>query len=83
MSRYGYGVTQALLKRLVGEVVTASAPDRIGLLDKLGSGLDDDTRQSLREILADELVATGLRPDDEPNDRGLLIESAIDWLGHQ
>jgi hypothetical protein len=76
-----YGVSEEVLRRLVREVVTARAPDHIGLLDKIGAGIDDDTRQSIREILADELVETGLRPDDEPNERGLLIEAAIAWLG--
>lgn len=63
--------------------ITARAPERIGLIDKLGSRLDQSTREAIRHILADELVETGLRPDDEPNDRGLLIETTIDWLGHQ
>jgi hypothetical protein len=83
MRRYGYGVSEELLRRLVREIVTARAPDQVGLLDKIGSGLDDETRESLREILASELVETGLQSDDEPNERGLLIEGAIAWLGHQ
>lgn len=82
MRRYGFGITEEVLRRLIREVISARAPDRIGLIDKLGSRLDESTRESIRHILADELVETGLRPDDEPNDRGLLIEAAIDWLGH-
>ena len=83
MRRFGYGVSDEVLRRLVREVVSARAPDRIGLIDKLGSRLDQSTRESIRHILADELLETGLGPDDEHNERGLLIESAIDWLGHQ
>jgi hypothetical protein len=40
-----------------------------------------EQRLSLREAAADELCRTGFRPDYEPNQRGLLLEELIDWLG--
>lgn len=83
MRRFGVGVTEEVLRRLIREVVGSRAPEQIGLIDKLGSQrLDQSTREALREVLADELVETGLDQDDEPTERGRLIEAAIDWLGH-
>lgn len=82
MRRYGIGVTEEVFRRLIRETLETRAPDRIGLLDRLGSRIDEVTRESLRELLADELVASGLGPDDEPNEQGILIEAAIDWLAH-
>jgi hypothetical protein len=37
----------------------------------------------LREIVADELLETGLSADNEPNARGHLLEAIIDWLGRE
>lgn len=82
MRRFGVGITEEALRRLTAEVVRTRAPERLGLLDELGSRpLEEGTREVLRGLLADELVETGLDEDDEPNDRGRLIEAAIDWLG--
>lgn len=83
MRGFGFGITEEVLRRLIREVVGERTPEQINLIDKLGSRpLDQSTRETLREILADELVETGLDQDDEPNERGHLIEAAIDWLGH-
>jgi hypothetical protein len=40
--------------------------------------LTDEQRDELREMLTDEFIETGLREDDEPNERGLLLEELID-----
>jgi CRISPR/Cas system-associated endonuclease Cas1 len=83
MSKYGYGVTESLLQRILEEVVRARAPERLSLISRVREGsLVPDEMEELREILADELVEEGLGTDDEPNERGLLVEAAIDWLGH-
>lgn len=83
MRRFGAGVTEEVLRRLIREIVGSRTPEQIGLIDKLGSQpVDQSTRERLREILADELVESGLDPSDEPTERGRLIEAAIDWLGH-
>jgi hypothetical protein len=58
-------VTEKALHRLTQEVLRARAHER----------------ETMRDLLSDEFVETGLGPDDEPNQRGLLIEAAIAWLG--
>ena len=82
--RYGYGVTGTVLVRLLEEVVRARAPEKLMLMAKVSAGsLSSDEREELREVLADALVEEGLGSDDEPNERGRLLEAAIDWLRHQ
>ena len=44
--------------------------------------LTAEQREDLRQAVTDELIETGLRDDDEPNERGLLLEELIDRLGH-
>jgi len=46
------------------------------------AGLTEEHRDELRQTLTHELMETGLREDDEPNGRGLLLEELIDKLGH-
>ncbi len=41
-----------------------------------------EQREDMREAIADELVETGLGEDDEPNEKGLLLENLIDHLGY-
>jgi len=84
VSRYGYGVTEKALERLTHDIVQARSSENLGLVKVVGKRpLTDDERETLREVLADELVETGLGPDDEPNERGRLIEAAIAWLGQR
>lgn len=42
-----------------------------------------EQRFALQQACGDELCTTGLGEDDEPNDRGYLLEELIDWLGHE
>jgi hypothetical protein len=44
--------------------------------------LTGNQRDELRQLITDELCATGLRDDYEPNQRGLLLEELIDRVGH-
>lgn len=37
-------------------------------------------KDELRHALTDELCATGLNADSEPNLRGALLEDLIDWV---
>ena len=84
MKRFGYGVTDAVLLRVIHEVVSTRAPEKLGLIGTLGAApLSADSREAIRGLLADELIENGLGPDDEPNKRGRDVEAAIDWLGHQ
>jgi hypothetical protein len=54
----------------------------IGIVAFQSAVLTNDQREELRQILTDELMETGLGDDDEPNERGLLLEELIDKLGH-
>lgn len=55
----------------------------IGVLGSLQEvQLTEYQREELRQAVTDELTETGLRDDDEPNARGLLLEELIDRLGH-
>lgn len=84
MKRCDYGVTDAVLLRVIHEVVSTRAPEKLSLIGGLRAApLSADSRETIRGLLADELVEKGLGPDDEPNERGRLVAAAIDWLGHQ
>jgi hypothetical protein len=81
MSDRKYGVGAHTLERLIGEVVTARAPENESVLDALSRrSLTVQQREALRELLSRELTETGLDDADEPNPRGHLIEAAISWL---
>jgi|GEM_PF-1039660 len=73
---------EAGLYALLREVVERHCPQ---YLSKLGSGdrLMKHEKFALQQATTDELLATGLREDDEPNERGLLLESLIDFLGKE
>ncbi len=82
MTRYGYSLTQMALRAFVQEVMLARSPEYASLIsDVRRQALSAEQKENIRGILADELVDSGLGPDDEPNDRGRVIEAAIDWLG--
>lgn len=73
----------AKLSALLSEVVWKRNPSMIGIVASFQNiGLTDDQREELRQILTDELIETGLHENDEPNERGLLLEELIDKLGH-
>jgi hypothetical protein len=73
----------AKLSALLSEVVWKRNPEMIGIVASFQNvGLTDNQREDLRQALTDELMETGLREDDEPNERGLLLEELIDKLGH-
>ncbi len=79
-----HGVTEKVLTNLIENVLASRAPDKLPLLASIQSRmLAEDDREAIREVLADELLESGLGPDSEPNERGRLIEAAIDWLGHR
>jgi hypothetical protein len=43
--------------------------------------LEAQQRFDLQQSLGDELCDTGLRADDEPNERGYALEELIDLVG--
>jgi hypothetical protein len=82
--KHGYGVTEEFLATLIEEIVSSRAPEKARLISiAREAALTEEQRESLRGVLSDELADTGLGPDDEPNERGRLIEAAIDWLGRR
>jgi len=52
-------------------------------LGALSADVSEADRESLRQLVADELCELGLRANDEPNEYGLQLEDVIDGLGHQ
>lgn len=73
----------ANLKKLLGEVILKHKPVLLHLLESIGhKPLTIEQREELREIIATELCESGLDANDQPNERGLLLEELIDCLGH-
>lgn len=72
-----------LERQLLSDVVSKWRPELLPLLDVIGHvKLTLEQQEELRQVVAMELVDTGLSQDDEPNPRGLLLENLIDRLGH-
>jgi hypothetical protein len=72
----------ALLSNLLSELVRNYRPDQSNLdAQATLHRLPEKERDELRELFGEELCETGFGPDDEPNERGKMIESLIDWLG--
>jgi hypothetical protein len=66
---------------LLREVLLARGPQFLHLLDSPElTQLTEDQRDQLRELVADELCATGLSVDDEPNQRGVVLDDLIGLL---
>ena len=68
-------------ERLLREVLQRRRPD---LLEWLSPAVAISRREieALILVVADEFSATGLRPDSEPNARGLVLQELIDELNH-
>jgi hypothetical protein len=70
------------LASLLREVTMKHHPDMVSWLDALAPVTPTDQQlQELRQSVGSELCETGLTDDDEPNQRGLLLEELVDWLG--
>jgi hypothetical protein len=67
--------------QFLNEVIRRSNPTLSNVADLVGKvALTEDQREDLREALADELCSTGLKPDGEPNERGLKLDTIIGKL---
>lgn len=69
-------------KQLLYDIAQKHKPS---LLDKILlpiSTLTDSEIDDIILLLSDELCQTGLMPNDEPNNRGLEIESIIDIINN-
>lgn len=70
-------------QQILREVLLNRSPDLLNLLNSSENiRLSESQRDELRQIVTDEFCATGLREDDEPNARGIILEDIIDSLGH-
>jgi len=68
---------------LLREIIMKHNDSLINILDSIGqSKLTTEERENLRELIADELIETGLDENDEPNKRGLMLEKLIDMLAN-
>lgn len=66
---------------LLSEILGKRSPKLLARVETLGIvSLSPSELDAFRDILTDELCETGLRPDSEPNARGLMIEHLIDKL---
>ena len=69
--------------RLLREVVEKRDVASLKMVDVIGQRLlTSQEREDLRHLVADELIDTGLEPNDEHNERGRRLEDLIDWLRH-
>jgi hypothetical protein len=70
-----------MISNFLREAVWRYAPALAGVADLVGkTTLTDEQREDLREVLADKLFSTGLKPDGEPNERGLRLDTIIGGL---
>jgi hypothetical protein len=70
-------------KKILRELLLKHNPSFLPLLDSIGEeALTIEQRESLREVILDEFLETGIEEDDEPNERGRMLEQLIDRLGH-
>lgn len=66
---------------LLGEVIRKRCPHLIRLLDlPQDIEITDSQLDELEEAVSDEFLETGLRNDDTPTARGLLLEDLIGKL---
>lgn len=71
-------------RELLNEVLEArgrSHPELSGIADR--NHLSESDVEQLCLMLTEELIATGLAPDDEPNERGRRLERLIDEVNRQ
>lgn len=69
------------MKELLSEVVRKRCPHLTGLVASLENvELTDAQRDELWDAVANEFSETGLKEDDEPNERGLVLEDLIGRL---
>ncbi len=68
--------------RLLKEIASKHNPSLLSVVTLvIKASVTIEQREQLREVIAMEFVRTGLGKDDEPNERGILLERLIDRLG--
>ena len=66
--------------KVLHEAVMKHAPDLEKAIQRFPGSLSAAELDAFEDCLVYEFTLTGLLPSDEPNERGLLIESVIDIL---
>ena len=67
------------MEYVLRDVVRRRAPQLANIVDQAHFGpLCYEEKEALIAALTEELLSTGLKEDDEPNGRGLLIEDLMD-----
>lgn len=67
---------------ILKEVLSKHHPEWLYIIrDEVPLAFTSEQRFALQQACGDELSATGLMEDDEPNERGYRLEELIDWLG--
>jgi hypothetical protein len=70
------------LVNLIAEVLAKYHPEWVPAFRASGiETFNDEQRFAIRQSCTDELCASGLSADDEPNERGIQLEEIIDVLG--
>jgi hypothetical protein len=70
--------------RVLRHVVLEREPNLSPLVEQIGKRqLSEGERESLRVILAAELLTSGMLDEEEPNSRGALMDEIIGWLSGQ
>lgn len=64
-------------RALLLEVLNSRAPDMVPILDE-SRDITEAERLALTLVISEEFTASGLRPEDGPNDRGFSLESLLD-----
>lgn len=67
---------------LLREVLLKQSPSLLKLMEIIGIvPLTNEQKEQLWEAIADELVTTGLGENDEPNERGVLLDDLVGRIG--
>lgn len=67
---------------LLRDILSSRRPSLLPLLAFLGLvPLTDKQREEIRGAVAEELIETGLTEEDEPNEKGLLLDDLIGRIG--
>lgn len=67
--------------KLLSEVLQARNPILLQRYEERGlDGLSAEDREAIQSVLADELIESGLREDDEPTERGRRLDDLIGLL---
>lgn len=73
-------MTRSISSRLHSLLIEIAAKHSFQLPEEGFMNLVESDRELLVDALLRELLETGLRADDEPNQRGLEIEEIIDFV---